>query len=176
MFTHWAHSAQVDEDRFYEFWKIDDAYRAHEKGLLSFEDYTEHLGQLFDISISMQAWTDGWNDIWTEPFHDVLSLLPSVAQRYPLYCFTNTNDTHALHWRHHYPRAISHFEQIYVSSELGQRKPDTVAFQTVCQDIGVATSEVLFLDDTLENVEGASTAGLQAKHVKKPDSRHGAAQ
>ncbi len=38
----------------------------------------------------------------------------------------------------------------------------------IAKDIGVPPADILFLDDTLENVEGARAAGLRAVHVKGP--------
>ena len=55
-----------------------------------------------------------------------------------------------------------------MSSELGLRKPDCAAFEGVANAMGIALSAILFFDDTLENVEGARAAGLQAVHVTMP--------
>lgn len=169
VFRYWAQAAAVDEDRFHEYWRMDAAYQAHEKGELDFVDYAEHLASLFDVDLSPDQWLAGWNAIWTQPFDEVINLLPQIAARYPLYCFTNTNDAHTVHWRHHYAHAISHFQHIFVSSEIGARKPDVSAFHQVCAEIGLPPSGVVFLDDTLDNVNGAHDAGLQAHHVPRRD-------
>ncbi|MEM7099317.1 MAG: HAD family phosphatase [Pseudomonadota bacterium] len=169
VFSAWARAADVDEDRFYEHWSLDDAYKAHERGELHFADYAEHLGTVFDVTLDEQDWLAGWNDIWTEPFADVINLLPDVAARYPLYCFTNTNDAHTQYWRANYPGALAHFKHIFVSSEIGARKPDVTAFQQVCEQMQQVPSDVLFLDDTQENVQGALEAGLNA--ICTPDQQ-----
>ena len=166
VFRHWAASANIDEERFFEHWRMDAAYEAHERGELPFEDYAEHLAGVFDVELTRDQWLAGWNAIWTEPFQQVISMLPEVAKRYPLYCFTNTNDAHTLHWRHHYAEAISHFQHTFVSSELGMRKPDVSAFHYVCAEMQQPPSNILFLDDTQTNVDGAHAAGLNAKHVR----------
>ncbi len=43
------------------------------------------------------------------------------------------------------------------------------AFDFISREIGVPQPRILFFDDTLENVEGARAAGLQAVHVRGPD-------
>jgi putative hydrolase of the HAD superfamily len=53
-----------------------------------------------------------------------------------------------------------------VSSDLGLRKPDPEAFSVVAQRTGFQVSELLFFDDTPENVDGARTAGIQAVLVE----------
>ena len=170
VFRYWAAAANVDEDRFYEHWSLDDAYQAHERGEIPFSDYAEHLGSLFDVTLDEASWLAGWNDIWTEPFADVITLLPEVAARYPLYCFTNTNEAHTVYWRANYPEALTSFKHIFVSSEIGARKPQPSAFQTVCQEMGHPPSQVLFLDDTQENVDGALEAGLDAVYTPNQEA------
>ena len=50
-----------------------------------------------------------------------------------------------------------------MSSELVfVRKPDPEAFAEVARRMGVTPEEVLFFDDTEENVIGARAAGLRA--------------
>ena len=57
---------------------------------------------------------------------------------------------------------------VFVSSEIGHRKPERSAFEFVARSVGVPIESILFFDDTLENVEGALAAGFQAVHVRGP--------
>jgi putative hydrolase of the HAD superfamily len=61
---------------------------------------------------------------------------------------------------------LSIFTSIFVSSELGLRKPDPEAFAEVASRAGFSPSEFLFFDDTSENVDGARAAGMQAVLVQ----------
>ena len=56
------------------------------------------------------------------------------------------------------------FEKAYYSFELGMRKPDSEIFQFVLQDSNLSAEASLFIDDKIENVEGAKQAGLNAYH------------
>ncbi|MEM9621251.1 MAG: HAD family phosphatase [Pseudomonadota bacterium] len=158
----WAEASAKDPQHFHQRWDMNEPYRQHERGQLSFAAYADHLGELFEVNLSLAEWQRGWNDIWTGAYTQVIALLPEVARQYPLYCFTNTNDTHTAYWRHHYAEALSHFRHIFVSSQMGQRKPDIDAFHTVCKDIGHAPQDVLFIDDSADNIRGAEAAGLNA--------------
>lgn len=60
------------------------------------------------------------------------------------------------------------FDPMFVSSEIGHRKPDRSAFEFVARSVGVPVESFLFFDDTLANVEGALAAGLDAVHVRGP--------
>ena len=166
VFAAWAEAAQVDQRVFYERWQLDAAYKAHEVGTLDFEGYCAHLSRLFGVDMPLTEWQRGWNDLWTEPFHDVIDLLPELAARYDLYAFTNTNDTHAECWRELFGHKLTPFQDIFVSSEIGKRKPDIEAYDHVCEVMNTNPGEVLFLDDTRENIDGARATGIDARWVQ----------
>jgi putative hydrolase of the HAD superfamily len=67
-----------------------------------------------------------------------------------------------------YPGVVAAFDRAFMSSELGLRKPERAAFEAIAEAIGISSSAMLFFDDTVENVEGARLAGLQAVHVRTP--------
>ena len=92
--------------------------------------------------------------------------MSTLAGRLPLYAFTNTNPTHELAWRHRYADALTHFDEIFVSSTIGLRKPDRAAFEWVADAMGVVPGRILFLDDNPQNVACAEAAGLQAVWVR----------
>ena len=56
--------------------------------------------------------------------------------------------------------------KVFVSHELGKRKPTPEAFHAVAQAIYVPPERILFFDDTLDNVNGALAVGMQAVHVQ----------
>ena len=99
----------------------------------------------------------------------VVERLPRTAQTLPTYAFTNTNAEHQAAWQTHHGECLRAFEKIYASWQIGRRKPDRDAFLWVAGDMGVVPGDILFLDDSAENVDGARAAGLQAVHVTSED-------
>lgn len=93
-------------------------------------------------------------------------MLATAARHLPLYAFTNSNPTHQREWSARYAAELSSFRDIFVSSDLGLRKPDRAAFAAVAGRTGFRPAEILFFDDTAENVTGARAAGLQAVLVR----------
>lgn len=57
-------------------------------------------------------------------------------------------------------------DHILISSELGVRKPDPVIYRHLRETLGVRYNEILFVDDFIENVEGAKGLGIQAVHYQ----------
>ena len=162
VFQFWAEAAGVEASRFYEHWRLDQAYMEHEVGRRDFHAYTRHLMATLDISMSQDQWREGWNALWTQPHSRVIALFPALKKQFRLCAFSNTNAVHAESFLQRYPDTMSQFDQLYLSHEVGFRKPGADAFERVCGLMQTDPSRVTFLDDSRENVEGARAAGLTA--------------
>jgi len=80
---------------------------------------------------------------------------------------SNTNETH---WKrqHNGPGGFPAASRLTIrlaSHELGIAKPDPAIYRAATERFGVAPSEILFFDDLPDNIEAASNAGWQAKHI-----------
>ncbi len=57
------------------------------------------------------------------------------------------------------------------SHEIGVAKPDPRAYLVLCEQLGVAPEELVFLDNRLPNVDAARGLGIHALlHVSTPES------
>ena len=56
------------------------------------------------------------------------------------------------------------FERSFYSWQVGHAKPSPHFFEVVLERLGASGAEVLFIDDTAENVDAARRAGLRAEH------------
>lgn len=61
------------------------------------------------------------------------------------------------------------FDKVYASVHLGHRKPDLEFFAKVMDDLDFKKNEVLFWDDTPENIEAARQFGINAELYTKFD-------
>jgi len=84
------------------------------------------------------------------------------------YAFTNSNPTHHAFWSVRYAEVLESFRRVFVSSEMGLRKPERAAFAAIASAIGIPLERILFFDDTLANVEGARALGMPAVLVRSP--------
>ena len=164
-FEYWAEAAGVDVGDIARRWRADEAYEAFEIGAIDFEEYLVSLSAQLGIPLDPDDWRAGWNALLGDPVTEVVAVLPTLAARVPLYCFSNTNVVHQAAWERRHADALTPFRRIYVSWQLGMRKPSTAAYRRVADDIGVAPRDIVFLDDNAANVEGARAAGLVARHV-----------
>jgi len=60
-------------------------------------------------------------------------------------------------------------DSFHASYEFEARKPDPVVFDRLARHHDVANDRVLFIDDTLEYLEGAKTAGVRTIHFIGPE-------
>ncbi len=149
--------------------RVDAAYEQHERGELEAKDYIAHLRRVLELDCDDEAMIGAWNSIFVREISETVDAVLAVREQLPCYALTNSNPTHQAVWTQRYPRAIAAFRDVFVSSDLGHRKPEREAFHAVAERTGTKPESMLFFDDTLENVEGARRAGLQAVHVTAPE-------
>jgi putative hydrolase of the HAD superfamily len=147
---------------------MDEPFRQHERGELDGTGYMAHLAATFELDADTETVADGWNAMLVGEIPATLDLIERVRERLPCYAFSNTSAIHCTVWASRFPRVATAFQRLFLSYELGLRKPERAAFDAVVSAIGVAPDDILFFDDTAENVEGARAAGLDAVLVRSP--------
>jgi epoxide hydrolase-like predicted phosphatase len=60
------------------------------------------------------------------------------------------------------------FDSLVISAEAGMMKPKAEIYQLALEKLNVRAEEALFVDDFIENVEGARAVGMSAIHFKDP--------
>jgi putative hydrolase of the HAD superfamily len=164
-FARWAAHAGEELETIRSRFSFDEFYARHERGEIHAGEYFESLRYSLRINLSDAQFADGWTDIFRDEIAGVARLLRLVKDRIPLYAFTNSNPTHMTVWASRYSETLKTFRRVFVSSDLGMRKPEPEAFVAIGTRIAVPLDRILFFDDTRENVEGALALGMQAVHV-----------
>jgi glucose-1-phosphatase len=62
------------------------------------------------------------------------------------------------------------FDRMMISAEVGVMKPKPEIYLLALEQLGVSSSEAVFVDDFIENVEGARAVGMTAVHFHDPSS------
>lgn len=148
--------------------QLDQAYRRHELGEIDFAHYARHLRQLLNIDLDDETLLQGWNALLGEALPGAAELLQRSARFYPCYVFSNTNAAHHRQWSQRQTDLLKPVKDLYLSYELGLRKPQARAFGEVARRIGCSPREILLFDDTRENILAAQRLGFQAEWVDGP--------
>ena len=165
---HWHQFSSLSLAEVTSRFEHDEPYAAHERGELSAEQYFDYLRDHLSLDASHEDMQAGWNAILVGPIAESLALVKAAATQLPCYAFTNTNATHQAVWENKFPGFLEPFTTVFVSSDMGCRKPERAAFDHIVSSIGVAAKEILFFDDLELNVTGAQDAGLRAVLVSGP--------
>lgn len=151
-----------------------EAYARHERGEIDIAAYCESLRRDLGVDIDDDALVDGWQRVFISEIEPTARLVRELQGRIPMYVFSNTNATHHAFWRARYASALEPFDRIFVSSEIGARKPEREAFERVAGEIGAPLGRILFFDDTAANITAARELGMPAVLVRSPEDVHAA--
>ena len=97
--------------------------------------------------------------------------LNRINKEYNIYLLSNTNTIHVdafskmIDMDYGIQRFETLFRNVYYSCRIGMRKPDTEIFEFVLNDNHLLKDETIFIDDSLQHVEGAVKSGLVAWHL-----------
>lgn len=94
---------------------------------------------------------------------ELLGFLTSIKNKYPLYIFTTGSVQNVAEVR---KRIDPVFKKIYSSEELGLDKKDPQSYLYIAKELGKLPEEILFIDDQVENIKAAGTAGLTTIQFK----------
>ena len=162
---HWEPLSSLSRAQLQQRFTVDEALRQYESGEIDTAAYVAHLRQEFELHASDSAIVAGWNAILVSEIEPALQAVVAARTHLPCYAFSNTSPAHQRAWSSAFPRVATAFDRLFLSFEIGARKPDIAAFRLVTAAIGKDANRVLFFDDTPANVQGARDAGLQAVQV-----------
>ena len=162
----WSNSTLLPIEEIRSRFRLDQAYEKHERGEIKAAEYFSHLRRVLELEANDAEIAKGWNAIYLEEIAETVDYILAVNNTMPCFAFTNSNPTHQAFWQAAYPRAVKSFRQVFVSSDLGLRKPERAAFEAISGATGIELNAMLFFDDTEENVNGARAVGMEAIHVK----------
>jgi glucose-1-phosphatase len=138
----------------------------YESGRMSSEEFGQAVCRLAGLELSFKEFVDAWTDIFwlNEPVVRLVSELKRSG--YSLILGSNTNELHANRFRRDFADALAPFDELILSYEVGHIKPEAPFYLACARASGAPPAECVFIDDVLENVEGARRAGLMAIHYR----------
>ena len=93
-------------------------------------------------------------------------LLERLAKRYALYGLSNNNEISVARMHAIYEENGLDWQRVFrkefISSRMKLLKPSRAIFDAAAAEIGFPPAEILFVDDSQRNVDGARSAGWQA--------------
>jgi putative hydrolase of the HAD superfamily len=165
-------------DAWYSQAKQHELFDKLETGNISNENFYDEVRKISGLSLSDEAIATAWNALLLELPKERISLLKTLSQQFNLYLLSNTNRIHATAFKTQIEQHIGWdifsepFQRIYLSHEIGLRKPDAETFEFVINENRLNKEETLFVDDSFQHVEGARKCNIDAYflNLKEGDS------
>ncbi len=159
-----ADVAEVGVDQVQEALFGDRLHERFELGEITIDEYhrgfCERIGREPDLGRLHRAGTE-----FFELNVEILPVVSGLRQtRFPLGILSNTCVTHWEYCRDRYAVVRECFQLPIASYQVNLLKPGKAIYDAAAERAGVAAEEILFIDDLLENVEGARAAGWDGVH------------
>ncbi len=134
--------------------------KRYEAGLMTAEGFSRDVSKLVDLEVSHDEFAEAWGGIFTA--NPTIAPLIARLKRagYTLVLGSNTNDIHAARFRRDFAETLGYFDRLVLSYEVGHIKPSSAFYLACSEASGADPADCVFIDDLLENVEGARSAGL----------------
>lgn len=160
VFQSWGNASGISVDEIKGKFEFDNHFDWFEKNEISGEQFRTHVSKKLGMTISAEDFDKGWNDLYLDAYPGIETMLMNLKSRYRLIALTNTNAIHAPIWKEKYKDVLEHFEKVYSSHELFTRKPETKIYEIALDYLKLHADQTLFLDDNLNNINGAKSIGI----------------
>ena len=142
-----------------------------EVGKITPDEFRAGVNDLLGTSMMSGEFDEIWNSMLKRLPPERMDLLQQVAARFDTYVLSNSNIIHEVAFNQMIKETTGKsslhdfVEKCYFSQDIGLRKPYVECYNYVIEDIGADPGRMLFLDDRLDNVEGAMKSGLNAIQI-----------
>lgn len=143
-----------------------------ETGRIDSKAFLTSIQQLAGIPLAEQDIINAWNAMLLDFPLRRLQVLQQLQLHYDMVLLSNTNEIHErafnkiLMEQNGIPNIGVFFDKVYLSHRIGMRKPNVEIFKRILDETGFDAAKTLFVDDSIQHVEGARNAGLQAIHLE----------
>ncbi len=165
-----------DFDEKYSQAKQNHLFDKLETGEISEADFSAQLKSYFSKGISESEIEKAWNAMLLDLPSERIELLKKLSGKYRLFLLSNTNIIHykaySAYLQGTFGKLIFNdiFEKQYLSFEIGLRKPDKKIFELVLTENKLNPTETLFIDDSIQHIEGAKKTGVATFHLQSPET------
>lgn len=129
----------------------------------------EAIGRFPGYADHIRAFRARWQEMVPGPIAGTAAILEKLAKAsVPLFAITNFAADTLLESRERHA-FFEHFRGIVVSGEVGLLKPEPAIYRRLASEFGVDLARCVFIDDVVQNVDGARAVGMTALHFTTPE-------
>lgn len=157
----WSDFSRIPLARLQRDFIPGEAFYQHERGELSDHAFAEALCHDLNMPLSYEQFAAGWQAVFVSLRPEVIAIMARLREQgHRVIVLSNTNNLHTAHWPELYPEVYATADAVYLSHELGTRKPEPDIFLKVLDAEGVRPQDAVFFDDNEDNIRGAQAVGI----------------
>lgn len=169
--------AELGIGNFKEYYTLQSAsavFQNLELGIITPEVFHEEFRKLVQLPLTNREIKTAWNALLIDFPKDRMQWLYEIRKKYKVYLLSNTNEIHYAAFAKMFKEQVGNgrfdeqFVKTYYSHQIGLRKPSKECYQAVLTGENLEPGETIFIDDSLQNIEGAKLAGLHTFYLPSP--------
>lgn len=153
----WSDLARVPLAQLKQRFTMGEAFHQHERGEISDEAFAKAMCHDLELPLSYEQFAHGWQAVFVALRPEVIDIMKTLREQgHRVVVLSNTNALHTTFWPDEYPQIYAAADHVYLSQEMGMRKPEARIYQRVLELEGFSAADAVFFDDNADNIEGAS--------------------
>ncbi|MCB5303759.1 glucose-1-phosphatase [Yersinia bercovieri] len=162
----WSKLSSIPLATLSERFTMGEVFQQHERGEISDEEFARQLSDEMGVSLSFEQFAEGWQAVFVALRPEVIAIMHKLREEgHRVVVLSNTNRLHCNHWPQHYPEVAAAADHMYLSQDLGMRKPEARIYQHVLNAENTPAEQAIFFDDVEANIVAARIEGITAIHV-----------
>ncbi|BFO12694.1 hypothetical protein GGER_52040 [Serratia rubidaea] len=138
---------------------------------MSDEEFAARLCDEMGIALSFEQFAAGWQAVFVALRPEVIAIMQRLRNEgHRVVVLSNTNRLHCNYWPQHYPEVAAAADHLYLSQDLGLRKPEPAIYQRVLEAENTPAEQAVFFDDHPDNIAAARALGMTAVWVTDRDT------
>jgi putative hydrolase of the HAD superfamily len=140
-----------------------------ETGKISKQKFLTELRKQTD-NANIKLIEQAWNSMLLDLPEERLELIKKLKSNYEIYLLSNTNTIHIEAFKKKLGNVkwlsfCNLFDKMYLSHDLGIRKPDVKIFKYILKEQKLKAEEVFFIDDSPQHISSAKKLGINCHHL-----------
>lgn len=144
---------------------LDNIFRDFEKGFILKDVFRDKVREKYEIVANDDEFDAAWNSTLLGPIDNAIEKLSKIEGKFRLALLSNTNEIHCEKFSSQCKELLSYFEKQFYSFKMQSRKPEEKIYKDTIKELNLAPERILFVDDSLENIEAANKLGFNTYHI-----------
>ena len=166
----------TDFESIYSKSKQEQLFDVFEKGEMSAAQFRNEMRKYLNENTNDEQIDLAWNAMMLDLPQERLKLLAELKKDHSLFLLSNTNEIHFSAFTSYFKKEygmndLSHiFINEYYSHKVGKRKPEKEIFLQVLNQNALDPSQTLFIDDSIQHIDGAKNLGINTRWLEKGET------